>query len=943
MKKAARPDLPAFEAEMLKVWDAEKAFQKSLELRKSGKRFRFFDGPPFANGEPHYGHIEQAAIKDAIARYKTMRGYYVPRRLGYDTHGLPVEFAVEKELGFKNKQDIIDHGVDKFIEACRAVVFKHRGDFERMHHRIGRWAGFDDTYATLDQDYMESVWWVFGEIYKKGLVYQGFKSLPYCPRCATPLSNFEMNDGYKDDVMDPSFYVKFKLRDEDAYMLAWTTTPWSLPGNVALAVQAEADYATVEVKGHGRLILAKDRLEVLDLKGHEFNIESTRKGRALVGLHYEPLYEVSDEPKAYAIYDSKEVSLEDGTGILHVAPAFGEVDLAFGQEHGLPVLSTLDPNGKVIEGPDEAKGRFFKDADKPIIADLTKRGLDFAAEYEPHTYPFCWRCETPLFYYAISTWFVEVTKIREQLVEAGKETTWTPGHVKTGRFVKWLEGARDWAISRNRFWGTPIPIWRCGEGHDTVLSSVEQLEKLSGRSVKELHKPYIDEVKIKCGECGKEATRIEEVFDCWFESGSMPYGQDHYPFENKVEFDASFPADFIVEAIEQVHLWFYTLHVLGVALFDKPAYTNVVATGLILAADGRKLSKRLKNFPPVEELFEKYGADSVRFFLLSSPLMYAEATRLDQDAIRDVERNVFLTLWNTHSFLTTYAEIDKWEPPTEIAEPKSDNLLDQWIVSRLNQTISEVTKQAEEYQIAAALRPIQELIDDLSNWYVRRSRRRFWKSESDSDKNQAYATLHFVLAQVCQIMAPWSPFVTDQIFRNLTNESVHFSNWPEAGRIDDAVIEQMDLARKIVQEGLAQRGEAKIKVRQPLAKLEIIDELPEPLRVIIAEEVNVKEVITGKALKLDTELTDELKAEGLAREVIRHIQQLRKELDLKVDDRINLSLSTKDGELKVAINSHLDLIKSETLAAELSDQSTDGPRPVAIDGKELEVGVERAS
>ncbi len=931
---------------MLKVWDGEKAFQKSLESRKGSKRFRFYDGPPFANGEPHYGHIEQAAIKDAVARYKTMRGYHVPRRLGYDTHGLPVEYQVEKDLGFNNKQDIVDHGIDKFIEACRAVVFKHRGDFERMHHRIGRWADFDDTYATLDQEYMESVWWVFSEVYKKGLVYEGFKSLPYCPRCATPLSNFEMNDGYQDNVMDPSLFVKFKLKDEDAYMLAWTTTPWSLPGNAALAVQAEADYATVEVKGHGRLILAKDRLEVLDLKSHEFNVESTRKGKALVGLKYEPLYKATDEPKAYVVYASNEVSLEEGTGILHVAPAFGEVDLAFGQEYGLPVLSTVDANGKITE--DIAKGQFFKDGDKTIIEDLTKRDLVFSAEYEPHTYPFCWRCETPLLYYAISTWFVEVTKIRDQLVKAGKETNWVPAHVKTGRFVKWLEGAKDWAISRNRFWGTPIPVWRCDQGHFTVFGSVAELEKNAGRSVKELHKPDIDEVKVTCAECRKEARRIDEVFDCWFESGSMPYGQDHYPFENKEEFEASFPADFIVEAIEQVHLWFYTLHVLGVALFDKPAYTDVVASGLILAADGRKLSKRLKNFPPVEELFEKYGADSVRFFLLSSPLMYAEATRLDQDSIRDVQRNVFLTLWNTYSFFTTYAEIDNWDPGASSQKPDSENLLDQWILARLNQTISEVTKQADKYQIAAALRQIQELVDDLSNWYVRRSRRRFWKSESDSDKEQAYQTLWFVLTRICQLLAPWAPFMADKMYRELASESVHYTDWPEGGEFEKDLLEQMDLARRVVQEGLAQRGEAKIKVRQPLADLEFTaaQKLPEQLVNIIAEEVNVKSAKqkgTGEfEATLNTKITQKLKQEGMAREIIRHIQQLRKEIDLKVDDRIKLSLSSMDSGISAAILAHTDLIKSETLAESLSNQITGETKQVLVDGQNLTIGIEKA-
>lgn len=959
MRKAEKPDLPQFEAEMLKTWDQENAFQESLKQRQKNERFRFFDGPPFTSGEPHYGHIEQSALKDAIARYKTMRGYYVPRRLGYDTHGLPVEYLVEKELGFSNKQDIIKHGVGKFIEACRAVVFKHRADFERMYHRIGRWADFKDAYATLDADYIESVWWVFAQIYQKGLVYQGFKSLPYCPRCATPLSNFEMNDGYRDDVMDPSLYVKLKVKGEERYLVAWTTTPWSLPGNVALAVNPGAKYLEVEQEGE-RLIVAAGRVKEALEEGYKE--VKTLRGQELAGLSYEPLFRVKDasHPDLFKVWEDASVELEEGTGILHIAPAFGETDLEFGQRHDLPVLSTIDANGRVVEGIGlpEAEGRFFKEADRIIIADLTKRGLVLSAEDAPHTYPFCWRCETPLLYYAITTWFVEVTKLREQLVKAGEKTNWIPRHVKGGRFIKWLEGAKDWAISRNRFWGAPIPVWRCENGHDTVVGSVAELEKLSGRKITELHKPDIDEVKLKCGECGKEAKRIEEVFDCWFESGSMPYGQDHYPFERKAEFEASFPADFIAEAVEQVHLWFYTLHVLAVALFNKPAYLNVIASGLILAQDGRKLSKRLGNFPPVEELFQKFGADSVRFFLLSSPLMNGEPTRLDEDSIRDIQRNLFLTLWNSYSFFTTYAEIDNWEPGNSKQEtgrdsrfpiPDSQNILDQWLLARLNQTISEVTKQADKYRISSALRPIGELVDDLSNWYVRRSRRRFWKSGNDKDKEQAHQTLYLVLVRLCQLLAPWAPFMADKMHRELSGWSVHLADWPKASILDPRfstlVLEQMELARRVAQEGLAKRGEEKLKVRQPLSELSFKAEakLPDVLLNVIAEEVNVKTVQQkGRGeltVTLNTKITQELKREGLAREVIRHIQQFRKELDLKVDDRIELGLSSSDAELSAAIADFSDLISRETLAKSLSDNEAGEQKEVLVDAQKILISI----
>ncbi len=942
MSEAKKSQFSKIEQDLIKVWAKEKTFEKSLENRSKSKRFRFYDGPPFTSGPPHYGHVEQSALKDAIARYKTMRGYYVPRRTGADTHGLPVENLVEKEHQFKTKKDIVAFGIDKFNKACAEVVFRHKTDFDEMYQRLGRWDNPATTYATLDDDYIESVWWVFSELHKKGLVYKGFKSMPYCPRCATPLSNFEVNDGYKDDVPDPSVFVKFKLSQVlDTSLLAWTTTPWTLPANAALAVQPSADYATVEMKHDGdgwskgeKLILAKKRLDVLDLKKAEYKVIKTEKGSKLVGTTYQPLYtftNLTDEEKkkAFRVYAEKSVSLEDGTGILHVAPRYGEVDLEMGLREGLPLISSVDGNGQMVETMGDWATMFFKSADKHIIADLTHQGRIFAAETFTHTYPFCWRCETPLLYYAMPSWFVAVSTIRDKLVKAGKQVNWVPGHVKQGRFIKWLEGARDWAISRNRFWGAPIPVW-VNEADDEdriIVSSLDELRKLSGhKSDFDLHRPGIDQIVIKKG--GKTYRRIEEVFDCWFESGSMPYGQDHYPFENKAQFEASFPADFVCEAIEQVHLWFYTLHVLSVALFNKPAYQNVVATGLILGADGLKLSKRLRNYPPVEEVFDEFGADTLRFFLLESPLMSAGDTRLDRDALRDVMRNIFMTMSNVHSFFKTYADIDKWTPPAAFSLQPSANILDQWIIARLNQTIAETTNQADAYKINKAVQPLRELVDDLSNWYVRRSRRRFWKSQNDEDKAQAYQTLHYVLVRTCQLFAPWAPFLSDHIYRDLAEGtdlpvSVHLSDWPEGDKINKALIGSMNSARQTINDALSARAEAKIKVRQPLASLTISTPLKvdEQLVQIIADEVNVKVVDVKKSaktsIKLDTKLTSELKAEGLARDTIRAIQQTRRALDLKVDQRIDLTLATSNKGLRDALEAFQEHIAAETLAKDL--------------------------
>ena len=737
-KKHALADI---EENILKTWDREKTFEKSLENRKGSRKFNFYDGPPFANGTPHYGHLEQTTIKDTVTRYKTMQGYYVPRYLGWDTHGLPVEYAIEKKHGFKGKKDIVAYGIAKFNQECRESVYLYKDVWEKMFKRVGRWADYEKTYATMDDNYIESVWWVFKSIYDKGLVYKDFRSSPYCPRCATPLSNFELNQGYQDNVEDPSLYVKFKIKDQDAYLLGWTTTPWSLPGNAAIAVKPDANYVYVKLADdtgkEETLVMARDRLEILDVD--DYIIEKELKGEDLIGVHYEPLFKITNKDvtqasnNLYQVFGAEFVSIDEGSGVLHVAPAFGEDDLLLGKQHNVPVMLTIDENGHVREDiglPADISGKFFKQADNPIIQHLSKEGAVFSAEKFRHTYPFCWRCDTPLLYYATDSWLVKVTDIKEKLISNNQQISWVPGYIRDGRFGNWLEQVRDWGISRNRFWGAPLPIWVTDDGELLVVGSLEELREraVDPSKIGDLHRPYIDDVILKT-DSGKLARRVPEVFDCWFESGSMPYGQEHYPFEGTEDWDKRFPADFIAEAVDQTRGWFYTLHVLGTALFDKPAFENAISSGWIVAADGEKLSKRKKNYAPMDDVFDQYGVDTMRFFIASSPLMNGEDTRFSVDFLRDVQRKVFMTLQSTYTFYELYAGVDGWKPDKNFVERKSDNTLDRWMISRVNQTVVDVTTNMNQYRLDKGTRPIYDLLDDLSNWFVRRSRRRFWKSQ----------------------------------------------------------------------------------------------------------------------------------------------------------------------------------------------------------------------
>lgn len=933
-----KSNLAQIEEQMLQTWAEEKTFEQSLEKnKKSGELYSFYDGPPFANGLPHFGHSLVTSIKDSVLRYKTMNGYYVPRRNGWDCHGLPVEYTIENELGVSGKKQILELGLETFNAACRNSIFTYKDEWEVLLQRLGRWSEYDKYYATVDNTYTESVWWALNQVHEKGLLYKGFKCTAYCPRCETPLSNFEVNDGYKDNVSDPSLYVKFKLADEDAYLLGWTTTPWSLPGNAAIAVSPNEKYVYVKLQdddGNDEvLVLAQKRLEALDVDTYQVIKEVI--GADLVGKQYEPLFilegidALEGNENLYKVWLAEFVSVEDGSGVLHVAPAFGEDDLSLGQANNIPVLQTIDPSGKVKSGIgyEEVVGMFFKKADKYIIEHLTKQSRVYAAETFTHTYPFCWRCETPLLYYAITSWFIKVSAIRDKLQATAEDINWTPDHIKSGRFGKWLEGARDWAISRNRYWGAPMPIWvnEKDENDYIVVESYDKLRQLTGNERLELsdvHRPFIDNVTFE--KDGKTYRRVEEVLDCWFESGCMSIGQQHYPFENQEVFKKSFPADFIIEGLDQTRLWFYVQHVVATILFDSPAYKNVVVNGMIMAADGQKLSKRLKNYPPVEDVFNNEGADSLRLFLLSSTqaTQVADYMRFSRDAMRDLNRNVLGTLMNSYRFFNMYAKIDNWAPSKPGEQPESTNVLDKWMLARLTTTVGEVTRQADAYKLAHAINPIFELIDDMSNWFIRRSRRRFWKSEDDTDKQQAYETLWYTLTTICQLLAPWAPFLSDYLWRELTKDtglvkSVHLSDWPKAAQLfSGEALRDMVLAREYINEGLSQRAAAKIKVRQPLQKL-VVPKLDQQYLEIVADEVNVKQVLTGDLVTLDTAITPALKREGLMREVVRHVQNARKAADLNVDDRIELMLTTDNEQLKKAIDEHESTIKSETLATSL--------------------------
>ena len=1050
---------PKMEEDIVRSWEAGRIFQKSISQREGKDDFVFYDGPPFATGLPHFGHFVPGTIKDIIPRYKAMRGFKVERRFGWDCHGLPVENLIEKELGLDSKTDIERYGVANFNEACRASVLRYVKEWRQIMTRAGRWVDFDDDYKTMDPDYMESIWWVMKALWDKGLVYEGHYILPYCPRCATVLSNHELALGGYKDVHDPAITIKFKavappkgaavssagldgLADGKTFLLAWTTTPWTLPSNLALCLGPDIDYVLVKDGGE-RYILAESRLSAYYKEGAMPEIVWRRKGSELKGIEYEPLFPYFAELReqrdgsrgAFRTYTGSHVTTEDGTGIVHTAPGFGEEDHEVLKGTGVPTVCPIDAECKFTSEVSDYQGRFVKDCDKDIMERLRAEGKLVRREQILHAYPHCWRCEHPLIYRAVGSWFVKIDPIKPKMLAANQKIKWVPEHIKNGRFGKWLEGARDWAISRSRYWGNPLPIWKCPDCGKTIcVGSRAELEELSGAKLTDLHKHFVDEVTFPCssvvaagakaGEaCGGTMKRIPEVLDCWFESGSMPYAQVHYPHENKDRFECHFPADFISESLDQTRGWFYSLTVLAAALFDRPAFQNCIVSGMVLAADGKKMSKSQRNYTDPMEVINKFGADALRLYLMSSPVLRADDLCFTDEGVKEVLKSILIPLWNSYGFFVTYANIDGF--PDNLSEvdlsPRdadSDgasgarNPLDRWILSLCESLVLQVGKALDSYDLPGAIAPVLDFVDSLNNWYIRRSRRRFWRSGADADKAQAYSVLRRVLARLVTVAAPFMPFVTEEIWRNIKRpgegESVHLLDWPayEAALRDEDLERKMASVRHAVSMGRALRVQNDAKIRQPLAAVHLVTRDQRERAVlmemeeILRDELNVKKVVfraneedlveysakanfrvlgkeLGKDMKaaaekierfsaaeigsllegavleldvagksveitkdkvdvrrsekeglkvltegsltlaLDTEITDELLAEGYVRDLVRGVQNLRKEGGLEVTDRIKLSVAGEGG-LKAALDSFMDFVRSETLAVSVS-------------------------
>lgn len=1008
---SSKVSFPEMEEEVIRFWKEQEIFAKSLELRKGGEEFVFYDGPPFATGLPHYGHLLAGTIKDIIPRYQTMRGHYVSRRFGWDCHGLPIEALAQEALGLAGAPAIKEAGVDVFNEQCRSMVTTYVEEWEKTVTRMGRWVDFENDYKTMDKTFMETIWWVFSQLWEQGRIYRAHRIMPYSWKLNTPLSNFEAGRNYQ-EVQDPAITVRVRLLDfeyENASALIWTTTPWTLPGNLAICAGPDVDYVAIRDKEtHEVFVLAQARLAAYYKNEEEYEILRTCKGTDLKGLTYEPIFDFfADNPRSFQILNDTYVTTEDGTGIVHLAPAYGEDDYRVCREAGIPLVDPLDDDCAFTSAVPDYQGLFCKEADKAIIKALKHAGKLIHQGTIQHSYPFCERTDTPLIYRAIDAWYVRVEDLRDRMLANNAQVHWTPEYVGDKRFANWLADAKDWNISRNRFWGSCIPVWVNVEDRDDMIcvSSIAQLEELSGCKIEDLHKHYVDEIVIE--KDGKTYRRTPEVLDCWFESGSMPYAQNHYPFENKAHFEANFPADFIAEGLDQTRGWFYTLMVLSTALFDKPAFRNVVVNGLVLAEDGLKMSKRLKNYPDPVHVINAYGADALRLYMIYSPVVRAESLRFSEEGVKHSLRHLLLPWWNAYSFFVTYANIDGWTPEKAVAE--RDNLMDRWIQSSLARLEQQVTEAMDRYDLQASVRPFVQFIEELTNWYIRRSRRRFWKSDDDTDKLQAYSTLYEILLGLCKIAAPFTPFIAETIYRNLRTEampeSVHLCDFPTAAdaRRDEDLEWQMSLAMNAVEQGRTLRAEYKLKNRQPLAGMDIacgsgthlarIHELED----IIKDELNVKEVyftsdassfatvtakpnfkklgprcgplmkkvgaeisrLTADDLKLDgggfsvieleidgqtfelqfddieivrtpkeglavsehdgivvalnTGLTDELIAEGLAREFVNKIQNMRKEMDLEVTQRIHIQFDA-DEAVAAAVGQHLDYIRAETLA-----------------------------
>ena len=1012
---------PEREHEILKIWKENNVFQRSVDQRPVENSFVFYDGPPFATGLPHYGHLVASTLKDIVPRYWTMRGKRVERRFGWDTHGLPIEMLMEKKLGLSGPTSIKEYGIGNFNEACRSNVLTFTEEWEQVVTRLGRWVDFKNDYKTMEPSFMESVWWVFAQLWEKGLVYQDFRVMPFSWRLSTALSNFEANMDYR-DVQDPAITAKMPLLDSDDVLLIWTTTPWTLPSNLAVAVGAELDYVRAQKEGDDTVyIVAKERAQAVLGKKH--TVLSTMKGSDLVGKQYKPLfsYFTAERKNAFVVISSAHVTTGDGTGLVHMAPDFGEDDFLACKAVGIQVLESVDDEGAFRAEITDFAGQNIKEADPAIIRFLKEEGRIFHQATIQHSYPYCWRSGQPLIYKAVPALFVRVEELRERMVAHNESIHWVPDAVGTRRFSNWLADARDWNISRNRFWGTPIPLWKCEScGTQTCVGSIAELEKHVGQDVADIHPHKIDGLPFVCPSCGGQAKRVSDVFDCWFESGSMPYAQDHYPFENKDAFEANFPAQFIAEGLDQTRGWFYTLLVLSTALFDRPPFQNVIVNGMVLAEDGSKMSKSKQNYPPPQEVLEELGADALRAYLINSPIVRAEPLRFQKSGVRDVVRSTLLPLVNAWSFFTQYANLDGWSPEQLSSAPPVQERaeLDRWLLSMLQSLVKEVNEQMEGYFLYNVIPHVLAFIDHMTNWYIRRSRKRFWSSNDNEqarlDKASAYATLYETLVAFSKILAPVLPFLSEAMYQNLVvepghaeegRESVHLCDYPEVdeSKIDRDLEREVELARQAVRMGRALREKHKLKTRQPLQAVTLVHHEQAVRKTLsnqsdlIAEELNVKEVrieasdaelteisfkanfktlgrrfgkdmkqaataieqldrnawsvlqsggsveILGQAIgaedimvrreskndvlietedallvALDAELTEALIAEGYARDLIRMIQNERKEKDLQISDRISLEVFCSDSVVAHAVQINQNEIAKQVLASNVA-------------------------
>ncbi|WP_440525856.1 isoleucine--tRNA ligase [Simiaoa sp.] len=848
-----------------KFWEDNNIFKKSMEHRKEGETYTFYDGPPTANGKPHIGHVETRTIKDMIPRYRTMKGYMVPRKAGWDTHGLPVELEVEKLLGLDGKEQIEEYGLAPFIDKCKESVWKYKGMWEDFSRTVGFWADMDNPYVTYDDNFIESEWWALKTIWDKGLLYKGFKIVPYCPRCGTPLSSHEVAQGYK-AVKERSAIVRFKVKGEDAYFLAWTTTPWTLPSNVALCVNPEETYLKVKAADGYTYYIAKALADkVLGRLAEEgkdaYEVLETYVGKDLEYKEYEPLYKCAGDAakkqkkKAHFVTCDGYVTMTDGTGIVHIAPAFGEDDSRIGRNYELPFVQFVDGKGDLTAETPYA-GKFVKDADPLVLKDLDAEGKLFDAPKFEHDYPFCWRCDTPLIYYARESWFIKMTAVKDDLVRNNKTINWIPASIGEGRFGNWLENIQDWGVSRNRYWGTPLNIWECECGHQHSIGSREELYKMSGNEkakTVEFHRPYIDEITITCPECGKQMKRVPEVIDCWFDSGAMPFAQHHYPFENKDLFEQQFPANFISEAVDQTRGWFYSLLAESTLLFNKAPYKNVIVMGHVQDENGQKMSKSKGNAVDPFNALETYGADAIRWYFYTSSAPWLPK-RFSGKAVQEGQRKFMGTLWNTYAFFVLYANIDNFDASKYTLEYDKLPVMDKWLLSKLNSTVAEVDSNLDQYRIPEAAKALQDFVDEMSNWYVRRSRERFWAKGMEQDKINAYMTLYTALVTICKAAAPMIPFMTEDIYQNLVRsndanapESIHLCDFPVVNKdhIDKKLEEDMEDVLDAVVMGRACRNEAAIKNRQPISRMYIKSDftLSEFYQEIIEDELNVKEVV----------------------------------------------------------------------------------------------------